>query len=384
LILEPSYTRLPPFRPEPEPASVAAALEALASAERPVIVAGNGVTIAGAGPELVALAERLQIPVATSLNAKPVIRDDHPLALGVPGTYSRVCANQVIGEADLVFFVGTRTGGMLTHFWTVPPVGIRTIQLDINPEELGRNYPNEVSLLADAKVGLRRLLEASRAGPVRSTWLERAQGLVAEWRTEFELLAGSAQVPLRPERICREIGEFLPDDGVLVSDTGHSGMWTAQAVALRPTQRYIRAAGSLGWGLPAALGVKCALPDKPVLLFSGDGGFFYHLAELETAARYGINAVLMVNDNQSMNQEIRPFNAAYGGKQHEGFEMWQFAPEVDFVKTAEGLGCLARRVERPDDIRPALEWAFAANRPVVLDVRSDINVVAPRAWTPSS
>ena len=254
---------------------------------------------------------------------------------------------------------------------------------DLNPEELGRNYPNEVSLLADAKAGLRRQLEAATPGPARRSWLERVQGLVAEWRAEIEVVAGSDQVPLRPERICREISEYLPDEAVLVTDTGHSGMWTAQAVMLRPPQRYIRAAGSLGWGLPAALGVKCALPNQPVLLFSGDGGFFYHLSELETAARYGINAVLMVNDNQSMNQEIRPFNAAYGGQQHEGFEMWQFAPDVDLVKTAEGLGCLARRVERPEQILPALDWAFAANRPVVLDVRSDINVLAPRAWSPT-
>src|SRR5205823_12242495 len=169
-LLEPAYTRLPPFRPEPEPDRVQAALKALASADRPVIVAGNGVTISDAGGELVALAEQLQIPVATSLNAKPVISDDHPLAIGVPGSYSRACANQVLCEADLVFFVGTRTGGMLTHFWTIPPRTVRTIQLDLNPEELGRNYPNEVSLLADAKAGLRRLLEAATPGPARRGW----------------------------------------------------------------------------------------------------------------------------------------------------------------------------------------------------------------------
>jgi acetolactate synthase I/II/III large subunit len=382
LRFEERFTRVPPFRPEPEPEAVQAALRALAEAERPVIVAGNGVTLSGAEAELMALAERLQIPVATSLNAKSAIRDDHPLAIGVPGTYSRACANQVLCEADLVFFVGSRTGGMLTHFWAIPPRGVRTIQLDINPEELGRNYPNAVSLLGDVQTTLRRLLEASEPRPIRQTWLDRVQGLVAEWRVGLEVLASSPAVPLRPERICREISEYLPDDAVLVTDTGHAGMWTAQAVALRPGQRYIRAAGSLGWGLPAALGVKCALPDRPVLLFSGDGGFFYHLPELETAARYGINAVLLVNDNQSMNQEIRPFNAAYGGKQHEGFEMWQFEPAVDLVKTAESLGCLGRRVERPEELRPALEWAFAAERPVVLDVRSDMNVVAPRAWTP--
>ena len=117
-----------------------------------------------------------------------------------------------------------------------------------------------------------------------------------------------------------------------------------------------------------------------MLCFTGDGGFYYHVAELETAARYGINVVVLVNDNQSMNQEIRPFNAAYGGRQDSGFEMWNFE-KTDFVKLAESMGCLGLRVERPAELRGALERAFSAGRPVVLDVVSDINALAPRAWS---
>lgn len=117
------------------------------------------------------------------------------------------------------------------------------------------------------------------------------------------------------------------------------------------------------------------------MLFTGDGGLYYHLAKLETAARYGINAIMVVNNNQSMNQEIHFFDPAYGGKQHEGFEMWRFT-QTDLVKAAESLGCLGLRVERPSDLRDALERALAANRPVVIDAVSDIQALAPTAWLP--
>jgi acetolactate synthase-1/2/3 large subunit len=381
LIFEQAYSQVPPFRPEPEPGAVQEALRVLAAADRPIIVAGGGVMASDAGPELLALAEKLNIPVATSLNGKGTISDEHPLAVGVVGTYSRISANQAVAEADLVFFVGSRTGGMTTHFWALPPRGTTVIQLGIDPEDLGRNYPNRVSLLGDARVTLRKLLEAAQPGLRRERWLARVQELVAAWRAELEAHASSDAVPMRPERVCREISRFLPDNGVVVTDTGHSAMWSAQILDIRPGQRYLRAAGSLGWGLPASIGAKCALPNHPVLLFSGDGGFFYHLAELETAARYGVNTVFIVNDNQSMNQEIRPFNIAYGGEQDRGFEMWNFAAN-DLVKTAESLGCLARRVERPAELGPALEWAVEAGRPVLLDVMTDKQAVAPRAWAP--
>jgi acetolactate synthase-1/2/3 large subunit len=198
----------------------------------------------------------------------------------------------------------------------------------------------------------------------------------------MEPLSTSDAVPLRPERVMRELSASLPEDAVVVVDTGHSGMWSGQFLELRsPRQMYLRAAGSLGWGFPAALGAKCALPDRPVVCFTGDGGFFYHATELETAARYGINAVILVNNNFSLNQDMRPFNAAYGGQQHEGFQMWQFSRETDFVKLAESLGCLGMCVDQPGQLGPVLERALTAGRPVLVDVRTDMQATAPRAWT---
>jgi acetolactate synthase I/II/III large subunit len=382
LVVEPPYKQYPAFRPEPEMAMVREAAAALARAERPVIVAGGGATASQAEQEVVKIAEMLSIPVATSLNGKGTISDDHPLALGVVGTYSRRCANQGVAEADLVFFIGSHTGSQVTNNWKIPRPGTQVIQVDISSSDLGRNYPNSVSLLGDAKATLQRLIDTIKPLEPRSGWVRRARQLVSEWREEVAPLRNSEAVPMRPERLCKEITEFLPSNAVLVSDTGHSGIWSGTMIDLeKPGQRYIRCAGSLGWAFPASLGVKCALPDNPVLCFTGDGGFYYHLAELETAARFGIHAVIVVNDNRSLNQETRLFDAAYGGQQRgKARDMWVFE-DINLAKVAEAMGCFSIRVERPSELKGALERAFASNKPAVVDVVSDIEALAARAWS---
>src|SRR5690242_1021062 len=174
-LVEAQFARVPPFRPEPDADSIVAALRILQDAERPVIVAGGGVRASGAGRELVALAEKLAIPVATSLNGKDSIPGVHPLAVGVCGTYSRESANRVVGQADLVCFVGSETGGMTTHFWAVPKIGVAAIQIDIDPEALGRNYPLKAAVLGDAKVVLAKMLERADANTAakRKPWIEK-------------------------------------------------------------------------------------------------------------------------------------------------------------------------------------------------------------------
>ena len=182
-LVEPQFARVPPFRPEPERASILAALELLHGADRPVIVAGGGVRASGAAAELVALAEKLGIPVATSLNGKDTIPGNHPLSVGVVGTYSRESANRVVAQADLVCFIGTETGGMTTHFWAIPKIGVPAIQIDITPEALGRNYPLKAAVLGDAKVTLARMIEHARADTAarRQPWLAETRALCAAW-----------------------------------------------------------------------------------------------------------------------------------------------------------------------------------------------------------
>lgn len=385
---EPQYSRVPPFRPAPEPERVREAVSRLAAAERPIIVAGGGVVMSQAQAELVQLAEKLQIPVATSLTAKGAMPENHALCVGVVGVYSRACANQAVSEADLVFFVGNHTGGQITANWRVPAPGTPVIQLDIDAGELGRNYPNAVSLLGDAKVALRMMVDAAqgRVSDSRAAWNVRVQQLVSEWRAKTDPMLRSEAVPLRPERLCREITEVLPDNGVVVSDTGHAGMWTGQMLEItRPGQRYIRCEGSLGWGLPGAMGVKCALPDRPVVCFTGDGGIYYHLPELETAARHGINLVVVINNNSSLNQEIPLVRDAYKEKRDAlSGEMWRFQSKADLGKVAEALGCATFRVEKPGQLKDVLPKAWGMGRPVVIDCISEDQALAPTAWVPGA
>jgi len=368
LVFEKRFTQFPAFRPEAEPSAIKAAVAALAQAAKPIIVAGGGAVASGAGPEILKLAETLSIPIATSLHAKAIVPDDHPLAVGVPGSYSRWCANQAVAAADLVFFIGSHTGGQVTHGWQIPKIGTPVIQLDIEPGELGRNYPNTVSLHGDAKVTLGKLIEAAGKQPSRrAEWLEQVRSYVTAYWAESDPLRSSDAVPIRPERICRELEQWLPAHSTLIVDTFHAALWTAQMTRLtKPGQNYLRCGGSLGWAFPATLGAKAALPDQPVIGFCGDAGFYYHMAELETAARLRLNIVMVVNNNYS------------GGV----IENARFERSVNFAKVADSMGCVGFRVERPADIRPALDKALAAGRPAVVEIVSDPAIRAKRGWVP--
>ena len=204
-----------------------------AGAQRPVIVAGGGVAASGAQKEVVELAEMLSIPVATSLNAKGTIAENHPLSVGVCGSYSRWCANRVVSEADLVLFIGSHTGSQVTLDWKIPAMGTTVVQIDIDPSELGRSYPAQVALQGDAQVTLRRLIEASEPMGGHSGWVDRAQQLVREWRQDVAPLVMSDAVPIRPERLCAELTKTLPSDAILLADTGHAGIWTGSMVDLK-------------------------------------------------------------------------------------------------------------------------------------------------------
>ncbi|MGB6663126.1 MAG: thiamine pyrophosphate-dependent enzyme, partial [Xanthobacteraceae bacterium] len=347
-----------------------------------VIVAGGGVRASGAAAELIALAEALQIPVATSLNGKDSIPANHPLSVGVVGTYSRESANRIVNTADLVCFVGTETGGMTTHFWAVPKIGTQAIQIDIEPEALGRNYPLAAAINGDAKVTLTKMLSACdrSTGAKREAWIAQAANVCSEWQAKYKAALNSDAVPIRPERLCHELTQHVPDNAIVVVDTGHAGMWMGGMYDLTsPQQNYMRSAGHLGWAFPAGLGAKCACPERPVVTFTGDAGFWYHLGEVETAVRWNINAVTVVNNNGGGNQSKRGFDRVYGGEQtQKARELWTFS-KMNFARLAEDMGAFGIRVEKAADFPAALAKALAANRPAVIDVVTDIEVLAPTA-----
>ena len=383
-ILDERFAATPPFRPMPEEGAVAEALRCIGQAQRPILVAGGGVRTSGAGAELVALAERLSIPVATSLNAKEIIPGDHPLSVGVVGSYCRKSANRAVWEADLVVYVGSQTSSQVTFNWQVPTLDTAVVHIDIDPTELGRHYARTTPVLGDAKVVLQQLLDAVGEPVQRQEWTGRVAQLRDEYFDEFRDVMESEADPMRPERLCRELSDLLPDDALLVADTGHAGMWTGGMVDLRsPNQGFLRAAGSLGWGVPAAIGAQLGAPDRPVILFTGDGGFWYHATEIETAVRWNIPVVLLVNNNRSLNQEINPFTRAYGGSLHgKHHELWHFT-DLDLAAVAESMGATGIRVTRPAELSKALEQAFETQGPVVVDVVTDMEALAPLGYTPA-
>ena len=376
----------PRFRPPPDPEVLSRAVDLLSEAERPVLIAGGGVCTSGAEAELIALAERLGIPIATSLNGKDTVPGNHPLNVGIPGLYPRASTNQIVMESDLVFYVGSQTGSQLTLNWQIPPVTARTMHLDIEPTELGRHYPSATAILGDAKSTLRSMLdlvEARGTGTSRTDgWRERVGELDRLWRQEVHPRLISEDVPIRPERLTHELTRTLPDTAIVVVDTGHAGMWAAGYLDLNhPGQGFLRAAGSLGWALPASLGVKLAQPDRPVVVFTGDGGFWYHVAELETARRWGIGTVVVVNNNRSMNQEINPYRVAYGGELHgRHAELWHFG-DINLADVAESMGVRGYRVTKPNELTSTLEEAFATAGPAVVDVVTDLEILAPAGTT---
>jgi acetolactate synthase-1/2/3 large subunit len=368
LVVEERYSRCPAYRTVPEKNDILRADQLLADSQRPVIVAGRGAIVSGAGPELQKLAERLSIPVVSSVDGKSLLPDDHPLYIGPVGTYSRPCANQVVSEADLVFFIGCGAGDQVTKNWTLPAIGTKVLQIEINPSELGKNYPGTTGICGDAKTSLTLLLDLTGKRSKKDKWGNRAAKLREEWERTVAPQYNSNAVPIRPERLCKEITEALPADAVVVSDTGYSAIWAGTLIRITsPDQLFLRAAGSLGWAFPAGLGAKCAIPDKPVICFSGDGAFWYHFQELETAVRWEIPTVTVINNNSVLGQSQIGIKRAYGDDRGREQDQYRFS-DTNFARIAEDLGALGIRVQKPDEIEGAIRRALEANRPAVVDV----------------
>ncbi len=378
---EPRYGAAPSDRPLAQASSVAAAMELLARARRPVILAGNGVARSGAARELVTLAGLLRIPVVTTLNGLATIGSDHPLYGGVAGDYGADFANKVLLRADVVLVAGSALGSMTTRNWSLIPPGARIIQVDIDGGEIGRNFECAVPMVGDAGAVIGQLASAATAagaGQAPAEWAAEVAGIRADWRAKVEPNEASGAVPIRPERLFAMIGAEMAADGVVVGDTGHVGAWSARHLRLTGRQSIVRAAGSLGWGLPASLGVKCACPDREVICLTGDAGFYYHLSELETARRYGLKVIVVVNNNTSMNQEA----FLWDKDSADQVTNWQFH-DTDLAGIARGFGCHGARVDDPAGFAAALDKARASGLPAVIDVRTDRAVMSPPSFGPA-
>ena len=382
--IDPEARRIPAHRPVADERDIERAAAALTASRRVAIVAGDGAAASQAGPEVLALAEALSAPVATSLGARGIIPTRHQLSVGVPGSYSAPPANRIVHSADLVLYVGCDTGDQVTLNWTVPSLATQIVQIDADPLEIGRSYPNTIGVVGDPKASVARLAQIV-GNPARDRgFAEEAARIVADWRATMAPLAADDRAPIRVERLCAEITKALPADGILVADTGYSGIWTGTMIDFNGAgQTYLRAAGSLGWSFPAALGAKCAAPNRAVLCFTGDGGFYYHLAELESARRCGIATVVVVNNNSGFGQNLTGVRRIAGNRLGRGEALVRFGP-TDFTEVAKSFGVRGIRVERPGEIAPALADALGAGEPVVVDVVTDLEPRAPEPWSPSA
>lgn len=374
VFLEPTYTKYPAFRPAAPEDLVAEAAAKIDAAERPIIVIGRGAAISGAGEAIEKLAARADIPMVTTPDGKTLINEDDARWTGIVGEYGLDCANHSVQESDLVIFIGTQTGDQTTLHWKVPAMETPVVQIDIDPIELGKNYPNCTGLPGDARTVVEQLAEAVKEN-THEEWTSLCAKRVKETLAKYEDLMNSDDTPIHTERLCKEISEALPDDAVLVSDTGYAAVWSATLLRMKKSQKYIRAAGSLGWGLPGAMGVKCAT-DRPVVCFTGDAGLSYYISEYETAVRCGINFVTVINNNSCLLQIAPDMNQVYGDDIEGAKERYTY-PDIDYCGVAASYGCWTKKVEDPADIGPAIKEALACGRPAVIDVRTSADATVP-------
>lgn len=382
-VAEPAFqATIPPYRPAPSDSEIERAAEVLRSAKKIVIVAGTGAVQSDAGRELLALAEALVAPVATSLGGRGIIPTLHRLSAGCAGNYAAPPTNRIVHAAELVLFVGCHTGDQVTHTWRIPAIGTKCVQIDIDPREPGRSYPNTLGLMGDPKATLAKLVRALGTGARDASFADWAAGVMTAWRRERAPSLASNASPIWPDRLCDEITRALPPDGILVADTGYSSIWTSSLVELNGEgQTYLRAAGSLGWSFPAALGAKCAAPHRKVICWSGDGAIYYHLTELETAKRRGIAVVLVINNNSGFGQGWPNIQRQQGNRPGDVRDLVRFGP-TDFADVARVFGLRGIRVEDPSQLRAALRDALASDETVIVDVATDIDCRAPEPWLP--
>ncbi|MFQ5855502.1 MAG: thiamine pyrophosphate-binding protein [Anaerolineae bacterium] len=379
-VVDPRFGAAPAYRPAPDPDSVREAVELLEEAARPVVIAGGGVWLSGAGPQLVGLAERLALPVATTLSGKGVIPETHPLALGVLGALGgTMLAREFVQAADVIFAVGFKFGQNPTFKWTLPKPTQRIIHLDIDGAEIGKMFPVEVGMVADARVGLAAMLAAcSTTRPIEPV-AEQIAALNAEWRVHLEAQAVEAQ-PIKPQQVAALLNALAGPDDVLVCDASFASGWGGMYFEARDNRRTIfpRGMAGLGWGLPAAIGAQIARPGSKVIVLAGDGAMTFCLGELATLAQEGLNVKVVVLNNSTM-AWIKWEQAMFWEGRFQSTDL----SDVDFAMVARGLGCLGIRVSEPDELRDALTQALVTEGPAVVDVRTAASEAAMPKFTES-
>ncbi len=369
---DPELGVFPSRRFGPDPDRVAALAEALLSAKEPIFVCGGAPVISGAEAELIAVAELLEAPVATTISGQGTIPDNHPLAVGVVGSNGGVVqTREVLMGADLVCFVGCRAGSVTTERWRYPAPGkARIVQIDADPMVLGATYEAEVAVLGDAKLVLAALLVELRARLESPP--KRARGRVAVAAAKqakfaaFDELARSTERPIRPERVVAELNRVLPDDAIVVADPGTPCPYFSAYYRCNRTGRHFisnRAHGALGYSIAGAMGAHYGRPSSKVVSVMGDGSFAFACGEFETVVRLGLPVTFIVFSN-----------ACFGwikAGQKTGYQQRYFSTDftrTDHARVAEAFGLKAWRVEDPEQLGSVLKKAIESGGPTLVDI----------------
>lgn len=368
---DPAHARFPAGRAAPEPTAVAAAAAALLSARDPIMICGGGPVLSGAEAAVQALAERLDMPVATTISGQGSLADDHPLAVGVVGSNGGTPPTRaMVAAADLVLFVGCRAGSVTTERWRVPAPGSRIVHIDCDPAVIGATYRTEVAVIADARLALEALLAeiGPGAAPARTRGRAAVAAAKADKQAAFAALAVSDDSPIKPERTIAALQAVLPDDAVIVADPGTPCPYVSAYVdQRRPGRRFIsnRAHGALGYALSGAVGAAIGRPGARVVAAMGDGSFGFTCGELETVVRLGLPITMLVFSNSVYGWIKAGQKTGFGGRYHA----------VDFSRTdhaavAAAFGVRAWTVADPAALQPTLAAALAHDGPTLVDVIS--------------
>ena len=352
----------------PDPESIRAAADAIASASAPLFICGGGAMTAGGEAALLRLAEAIGAPVATTISGKGSIAETHDLAVGVVGSNGGTPETRaVVEEADLVVFVGCRAGSVTTERWRFPrPGAARIVHIDVDPRVLGANYPTEVAVEGDAGLALEALgeaLDGAAPGRIDPAFVKAQKARKFE---AFDALAKSDETPIRPERLVAALQDALPADSVVVADPGTPCPYlSAYLVLEKPGRRFLsnRAHGALGYAMPAAVGAQFARPHAKCVAVMGDGSFAFTSGEMETVVRLGLSIAFVVVSNSSFGWIKAGQKTGYGGRYHAV----DFS-RSDHARIAEAYGLRAWSVSEPAALAPALAAAIAHDGPSLVDV----------------
>jgi acetolactate synthase I/II/III large subunit len=374
-----AFSRTPPpiAKTGIDSATASRIVDLLAAAERPVLYAGGGVLSARATEDLAALAEALEVPVAHTLMGKGCLHHDHPLLLGQTGFWGTPVSNEMCRTADVILAVGTRLAEANSSSWDprftfeMPPT--RLVHIDADPAEIGRNYPTEIGVVADAKLALASLVDAAR-GRAR-TPRAGLRAAIARGREEFSAhwapQRTSDQFPMRPERILADLRKVAPEDAFIVTDVGWNKNGVGQQFPITVPGTFITPSGlaTMGFGAAAALGVKYAQPNRASIALIGDGGFCAaNPTVVATAMEANLPVVWVVMDNSAFGTIAGLSNMHYGSDFGCVFTCDGKPYQVDYAAMARACGADGVMVESADQFEPALRQALASNRPTVIQV----------------